>query len=348
MRPKALPFDWVRRQTAGAVRHGVPLDALLSRALIAPRFGDERDTISPLHYVLLCMNTTLAVEDATHGLARRGVDVPYTAIGLRMAVGCANLEGAILALQRLYARASEAVHIRLSTEQEAAILSVHMDAGDEGDAAFLEENYLCWTFMQVLYFLGRAPLVFSVTVRDPAHFCLGREHWAIPGPVQAGSVTEFRFPRRYLGEPPASRAGDNVVFECQRSWLTHLREGASGARANFVGPNGFVRFSDLARSSGKSASTLRRHLQAAEGGFRDARRRALVDMAYARLGAGDEGLEKIAIELGYSDVRSFRRFVKGATGLTPQEIRDRNGLPLEADDADAILALETACARVNF
>ncbi len=235
-----MPLHWAERQTRGAVRSGVSLDELFAKALIVPKFGDQRDTISPLQYALLCMSTTLALGDATHGMARTAVDVPFTAIGLRMALGCANLEGAILALARLYSLASEAVCIQLQTEQDIAILSVHLQAADEEDAAYLEENYLCWTFMQMLYFLGKAPAVSKVVLRDPRHFCLGMEHWAIPGWVYHGEVTQIEFPLRYLSEASVARAGDNVIFDCHKPWFAHLLDDATNSFSDFVGRPDFV------------------------------------------------------------------------------------------------------------
>ena len=60
-----IPFDSMKRHTAGAVRQGVSDDTLLARSLIGLRYGDHRDLISPAQCLLLCMNTVLAVEDAT-------------------------------------------------------------------------------------------------------------------------------------------------------------------------------------------------------------------------------------------------------------------------------------------
>jgi AraC-like DNA-binding protein len=301
-----------------------------------------------VQHSLLCLNTALAVEDATHGLARSGLDTCYPAVGLRMAVGCANLEGALISLSRLYGRASRAVGIQLTTDHEEAILSVHMDAADEADVAFLEENYLGWAFMQVLYFLGRTPPISEVTLRDPHHFCLGMPHWGIPGTVRYGEVTAIRFPRWLLGQPPAARAGVNVMWECHQPWMALFNRGASTSLASYVSGEGFVRFSDVVRESGKSTSTLRRRLQASGGGFRAARRRALTGVAIERLCQSDQNIEALSSELGYADVRSFRRFIKAATGLTPQQIRARRGIKTTDDDDHVLSELNAICARMNI
>jgi AraC-like DNA-binding protein len=47
----------------------------------------------------------------------------------------------------------------------------------------------------------------------------------------------------------------------------------------------------------------------------------LKDPSIRRLRTTDDGVKAIAAELGYSDARSLRRFLKAATGTTPQQLR---------------------------
>lgn len=350
MPSQPMPFDWVERHAAGAVRQGVPLDALLARSHIVPRHGDGRDHISAVQSVLLCMNTVLTLEDAAHGLARKGLGAAFPVIGLRVMLGSATLEGAIAALGRLYGMASDAVDIRLQVEEGAATLSVRMDAEDARDAAYLEENFLVWCFIQVLHFLGRAPPVSQVVLRDPLHFSQGLPHWGIGGPVTHGGTTSFTFPRRLLSAAPAARAGDNVMWECHQSWLQFVAGQATAGGGDvdrYLSGDGFVRFADMVRGAGVSPNTLRHRLQASGGAFRANRRRVLAEAATARLIADDDSVEAIATDLGYSDARAFRRFLKGATGLTPQQVRDRGGVGPTDDDRLALAALQALSARLN-
>ena len=62
-----------------------------------------------------------------------------------------------------------------------------------------------------------------------------------------------------------------------------------------------------------------------------ARERALVTAAVRRLLRTDDSVEAIAAEIGYSDARSLRRFLKAATGTTPQQIR-AEGVSSDPDD----------------
>ena len=344
----ALPYNCVKQHTAGAVRKGISLESLLAKSHIHLRYGDDRDIVSPIQRLLLCVTTAFDLGDATHGLARAGVGTSYSAIGLRMALGSLNLEEAIQALARLYGLASSAVHIQLTTEQEIAVLSVHMDTLDEKDVAYLEENFLIWMFMQCMHFLGRPPPILAVTLRDPLHFSLGLSHWAIRAPVRYGEVTSFRFPKRLLSEPPSCRAGENVLWEATPSYIALVSEGtAVAATTSYYSSDGFLRFSDMVRDAGVSATTLRRRFQASNGQFREARRRALVQAASDRLCASDDSVQTIAAELGYSDARSLRHFLKIATGLTPQQIRDRRGIGSLDEDRIALVQLRAICAKMN-
>jgi len=344
-----IPLSSMRPHIDGAVRQGLSLDDLLARSCIDPPHGDARDQISPAQALLLCLNTVISTEDATHGLARTGMRRTYPAMGLTMALGRSTLEGGLLTLAKLYALESNAVQVRLGAEQDSAVLSIHTETKEDQDAAYLEENFLMWLFMQLFRFLGYPPFVADVTVRDPFHFNLGRPHWVMQGTVRYGAATAFCFPRRLLAAPPGAPAGDDIMWECHRLLLDHLdRSPTTAAPGAYVTDGGFVRFADLVRQSGKSPNTLRRQLQATNQGFRDSRQRALVEAAFVRLGAGDDTVETIAAELGYRDTKSFRRFLKNATGLTPQQVRQQQGLDLAGAEARARLTIKALGQRLNI
>jgi AraC-like DNA-binding protein len=104
----------------------------------------------------------------------------------------------------------------------------------------------------------------------------------------------------------------------------------------------------MVRESGKSASTLRRRLRASEGTFRLVRQRALVDAATARLRATDDSVESVAAELGYSDARSFRRFLKGAIGMTPVEVRGPIGAAAWRETEEVWQEIRTAIQGMDL
>ncbi|MCK1274718.1 helix-turn-helix domain-containing protein [Bradyrhizobium sp. 61] len=340
-----MPLDWITRHVDGVVRQGLPFEQIMAASLIGLRHGDNRDLVGPAQYLLLCMNTALGIADAAHGLARFRIDPAYTALGLRVALGCTTLEDAILAVAQLYRTTSRAVHIELKTTHDVAVVNVRASSAQETDAVLLEDIYLSWIFMHCMYFLGVAMPVIAVSTRDPLHFNLGRRHFAIDAPVHYGAVTGMQFSRSLLGRRGLNRAGANPHWECFRLWLDFIEQGG-GSR---TGPEnlpdaGRLRMKDVAERFGVSTSTMRRRLSS-DGGFRQARGRKLVTAAIDRLQSSDDSVESIAAELGYSDARSLRRFLKATTGATPQQLRIAGSSP-QPDDSEVRLRLQAIGAAM--
>jgi AraC-like DNA-binding protein len=341
-----MPFDWITRHVSGVVRQGLPFEQMMAASLIELRYGDNRDVVGPAQYLLLCLNTALGISDAAHGLTRARIDPSYTALGLRVALGCATLEDAILSVGRLYRTASSAVQIELKTTSDLAILNVRADSARDADAVLLEDIYLSWVFMHCIYFLGTAMPVVDVTTRDAFHFNLGHRHFAVGAPVRHGAVTGMRFARALLGKRGTGRAGANPHWECFRLWLDFIEPGDLSSNGwGDLRDGGRLRLRELAEQAGVSTSTLRRRLAIA-GGFRRGCERTLSASAVRRLRDTDDSVEAIAAELGYSDARSLRRFLKAATGATPSQIRAESSSPRD-DDGAVRMRLQTLSAMMG-
>ncbi|MDH2350289.1 helix-turn-helix domain-containing protein [Bradyrhizobium sp. SSUT112] len=340
-----MPLDWITRHVDGVVRQGLPFEQLMAASLIELRHGDNRDLVAPAQYLLLCMNTAVGISDAAHGLARFRIDPVYTALGLRVALGCTTLEDAILAVAQLYRTASCAVHIEMKTTHDIAVLNVRAESARDADAVLLEDIYLSWIFMHCMYFLGVAMPVIEISTRDPLHFNLDRKHFAIDAPVRYGAVTGMQFPRALLGRRGLNRAGANPHWECFRLWLDFIEQGG-GTWTERDSPldGGRLRMKDVAERAGVSTSTMRRRMSS-DGGFRHVRERKLVTAAIGRLRSSDDSVESIAAELGYSDARSLRRFLKATTGATPQQLRIAGSSP-QPDDSEIRLRLQAIGAAM--
>jgi AraC-like DNA-binding protein len=342
-----MPFGWITRHMSGVVRQGLSFENVMEASLIDLHHGDNRDLVGPAQFLLLCMNTALGIDDAAHGLARSRIDPAYTALGLRVALGSATLEDAILAVGYLYRTASSAIQIELKTTQDLAILNIRADSILDADAIVLEDTYLSWLFMHCLYFLGNAMPVLGVSTRDPFHFNLGGRHFAIGALVRYGPVTSMTFPRTLLRRHGLNRAGANPHWDCFRLWLDFIEHGdAAPTKSDYVTARGHLHLEDIATRAGLSASTIRRRLLV-EGGLRHARQQALVAAALRRLRSSDDSVESIAAELGYSDARSLRRLLKAATGATPQQIRT-SGLSMHHDDTQVRQKLQEIGAAMGM
>jgi AraC-like DNA-binding protein len=100
----------------------------------------------------------------------------------------------------------------------------------------------------------------------------------------------------------------------------------------YLTTRGHLHLDDFAERACRSASKIRRRLRG-DGGFRRSRSHALAAAAVRKLRYSDDSVDSIAAELGYSDARSLRRFLKTATGATPQQIR-ASGVVADSDDTE--------------
>lgn len=336
-----IPFGLVERHTAGVTRLGLSIEGLLEASMITRQFGDARDRITPAQYLLLCANTSLGIDDASHGFAKVALGPSYAPIGVRLAFAYPNLEGALVALAKFYRSVSNAINYKLTYSHNTVTLSVTIDAWNDKDGAHNEELQLCWLFMNCLEFLGYPLPILQVTVRDPFHFNLNRQHWAIGGRVRYGDTTSFVFPRRLLAAPPGRTAGQMAFWDCHRHWLDHVETVRSTAPlSRYVCENDIVRFANMVKVAGKSANAVRHDLQASTGGYRDTRRSVLTKAISDRLRSSDDCMDTIAFDHAFSDARSLRRFIKKATGQTPGQIRRNDDRCPENDDVRALQKLK--------
>lgn len=317
-----IPLSWLARLCAGAEAQGVSRDQLFAQSLIELRYGDDRDRISPAQHLLLCMNTALAIDDAAHGFGFSRLNCGYSALSLRVMLGCSTLDDALQAVARLYGLESSIVRIELGTTDDAAILKVQAKAKTASGSFILEDIVLSWLFVCSSHFIGRPLPVIDVMTRDRTHMNAGHRHWAAKAPVCVGAVAALRFPRAALASRRIGQAGGDAHWACLRPWLQFV-EGDEDTPALAQATVSALRLDRLARQAGLSPQALRRRL----GGFRQIRRQALAEAGVALLRSGDASVEAVAADLGYADARSFRRFLKGATGKTPNEIRTVDVMP---------------------
>jgi AraC-like DNA-binding protein len=337
MMSSGIPISWALRHSAGSLAAGLSLDALLSDSLIELRYGDDRDEINAGQFSLLCMNTALGVEDGAHGLTFSRFHPQHCGMSVRVMLGSPTLESAIEAVARFYNLVSSTLRINLRTTHEHAVVTVRSEGRTPSAGCCLEDTYLTWMFMHFSSFLGRPLPAIDVTTHDPEYFGIGRRHHAIGAPVRLGGAAAFRFPKALLSSPRTAERSDTPHWDCFRMELDFIDSDYSHSPAlKWEHGLSSLRLGDLARDAGVSRSTLRRRLKSSQGGFRRSRERALTQAAVERLKSSRDSVEDIAAELGYSDARSFRRFLKSATGHTPREIREGQAVSIITDDSSRL------------
>ncbi len=316
---QGIPLSWVFRHCAGVVAHGVPPDALFQACLIDRRFGDDRDQISFAQFGLLWLNAGLVVEDEGLGLTRKGMPLGFSTLALRVMLGCATVERAITSIIRFYKFAP--VRFSLTFDGDEAILAAYSDDDDSGpNATIVEELHLTFLYGCLSLFLGRPLPVRMFQTRDRRHANLDGLHWATFAPVRYERLAALRFTKSILSAQRVTSGTDEVYWDMVRPWLM-LSEAKSTLSEDRWVTVGDLRLDALAREAGVSLSTVRRQMTSTHGGFRLVRKKLLVEASTQLLTSCSRSVESIAAQLGYSDARSLRRFLKAATGKTPDALR---------------------------
>ncbi len=325
VRIHSIPLSWARRHCAKAVAEGVSLDHLFDMALIEPRFGDDRDRISSAQLALFYYHANLSTDDEARRNSRGRIPVGLGMVAIRAMFGCSTLESAIGTIAHLYDLASTTMKVRLIIDYDEAILAVHCEDGQSGsDSSSLEDAYLSFLFMCISHFIGKILPLTVVETRDPTHMNLGQAHWAAGAPVRLGRLSAFRFPKSVLLASRVATDADELFCDIFREWLAFVEPGT----VPMIAPKyslGDFRVRQLAQAAGVSGATLRRRMDQFDGGLRQTRERALVSTGLDLLLNTADSVDSVAARIGYSDARSFRRFIKSATGKTPLEWRTQHG-----------------------
>ena len=314
-----IPISQVMRHCAGIARLGNSVDEVLRQSLIERSFGDDRDQVSFDQFGLLMLNTASWIDDESSGLGTRRIDSGIGALAAHAVMGCSTLEYALAAMGRIYH--STSIRFGVVLEEEDALLVVHGDkAQSDPLAPVLEELYTIFLFGILSYFVGRPLPVRAHQTRDPLHANLQGRHWATFAPVRLADVAGLRVPRTVLAAHRVGQGSDHIYWDMIQPWLSLAEGHAALADARFVKLED-LRVDVLAAEACVSPSTLRRKMTRTQGGFRQVRQRLVVDAGLQLLRGSSRSVDAVAAELGYADARSFRRFIKAATGMTPEVLR---------------------------
>lgn len=104
-------------------------------------------------------------------------------------------------------------------------------------------------------------------------------------------------------------AEDGIIPRIQRLFIHRMAFGETDLR-------------DVARALSVSVRSLQRQLKAEGTSYRQVTESARLSVAKQELRSSGRALNDVAILLGYSDERAFRRAFQRVTGITPAEYRD--------------------------
>ncbi len=258
-----------------------------------------------------------------------GQAVQFSQLGLLglAVMSSASAEAAFRVALQYYRQVAPAWDLELRVEGERAFLSVR-EAIPRGELrVFATEAILV-----ALQGLGRQALGPKYQVNEvrlsfpePAHSAVYREFLDFPLRFDQ-PVTEAEFPAALLAEPIASadpataQLAERYVASQHAQTSFDTVAGQVKRILHLDGP-GRPSLGKVARDLQTSTRSLRRALAQTGTSFQALLDQALRERAEAKMRGGSK-LEEVAHELGFSDVRSFRRAFKRWTGRTPNEFRD--------------------------
>ena len=269
--------------------------------------------------VLLSMTTISVTDDHFLGLGRTSVRPSELILALRIMMGCGTVDRALNSLVRFH-EVGNPISMGLRTDGPETQLWVSCDevfGGANGPA--IEDIYLNTVFGGLCYFLGRRFPAIAVSTRNFTQ-PINSDHWSMFAPVRCGQLAALHFPTWALRELRQGDPADDLCWEIlkHRIALDESKQTAlSGEAVSLRQLNSNI----LSYELGISTATFRRRNQASGSTFRRFREETLVEASLAFLADETKSIAWIAAQLGYADVRSYRRFVKGATGLTPDQLR---------------------------
>jgi AraC-like DNA-binding protein len=292
------------------------------------------------------MNMMVETEDHFGGRGRRAYPPSQLILMLRIMTACNTLERSISSLVSFH-EMGQPISIELRTDGMEAQLCVHCDDAFGGEnAPVIEDIYLNTIFGGLSYFLGRRFPATAVMTRNRGQ-ALGVRHWSMSAPVRLGGMAAFHFPLPLLTETRQADPTDDICWKV----LQHRLAVDNGINAQANDQSISIRQLNtiaLCAELGISPATFRRRNSYAGSGFRRFREETLVEASLSLLADGARSVSSIAAELGYADVRSYRRFIKGATGLTPDQLRANSvAATMRALEPEIIARIMEIATRVS-
>ncbi|MGC1303903.1 MAG: helix-turn-helix domain-containing protein [Caulobacteraceae bacterium] len=313
---RPVPIKEAYNYSLGAVERGIS-----QRQLFKSSYIDERtqERISLAQIVLLNITTILDTDDFLLGLGKRPLAPSHLPLMLRIMIGCNTLERALESLVRFHKMEGPiGLELRRDNLGVSLIVSCDDDFGFER-APLIEDYYLSTLNGALTYFLGRRFPATMVTSRNRG-LNQGDRHWSLEVPIRLGGFAALHFPTSLLAEERQGNVADDICWVTLEQRLSIDRVLTPGNSRPPISTR-LLNTDALCAELGISPATFRRRNTASGQNFRRFREETLVEASLGLLADETRSVTSIAAHLGYADVRSFRRFIKGATGLTPDQLR---------------------------
>lgn len=309
-----IPIDWVHK------RFQTQSKGLFEELLRRTGVASGSTSLTRSENTLLMLHSILALRDEGHALGARRLPPGFASVGLRVMGSARTLGAGLEALARYFAVADATLDLRLRIDGDEAEVTLCATGRDRAQAAMLEDIWLAPLSAFIAWHIHNRTPVTSMTTACPDHPSLGGRHFFESAPVTVHERSALRLPTVSLGLERRATAFEEPLWDalrfslCEDDDTARLPDG--GAIDAQTPRQAFMALPNL------SARQARRKVREATGSsFRDLRAVALVERARQLLCETARPVADVAAELGYAEERSFRRFLRKRTGLSPSTIR---------------------------
>jgi AraC-like DNA-binding protein len=318
------PEAWIRQISKGVTARGHDLASHLARLGIDP----DKSAFTRGEMVLVTVANGNIREDEALGLLPTRVAPGTLALRVGTMMTCPTLGAGIMVSNHLTAVTRSPILIRFVTEDDQVRLTVTATDGDCDGARVLEDLTIHAVYVLISWLVGHLITVTGFTTPLPDYPFLGLRHPIMNVETCPGRETSLTFPREALDWPIVAEMTTQPIWESMSWYQLALSNRVEGASVRILGQQipldelASLRMDDSVPEAEVGERQVRRRLVAELGKtFRDVKHDLMVDIAKELLSGTDLTLEEIAARLGYLEPRSFRRFIKGQTGLTPSQLR---------------------------
>jgi AraC-like DNA-binding protein len=282
------------------------------------------------NFAALWLAVAREMDDEFFGLDRRRMKVGSFALLCQALLGLATLEHAVKAICRGFAIFLDDVQLRLTVQDDQAMIAIDNHIASPSDRLFADEALLVMTHGLMCWLIGKrielgqaefaAPrpdhaseyaLMFSQRVRfEVAHTAIHFDASVLQSRIVQNSETL----RIFLRDAPQS------VFLRYRntdSWTARLRR----RLRDCIGGHDWPLLQQLATEFRVTPTTLRRRLEAEGTSYRKLKDDLRRDAAVNYLCTTRISVAEVAGLLCFQDTSAFRRAFKNWTGVQPSQYR---------------------------
>ncbi len=330
MQKGSVSIYFVNSALAPVLARGMDVAPLLAEAGISPAvLQAPLGRVTPNSFSALWLSVARVLDDELFGQDARRMKVGSFAMLSHILTDCATLRDALSRMAKFFNLILDDFQCALEIKGPQALLTIRETPGAPAPRVFGHETLLmlqhglaCWLIGRRIpilaagfaypepsrsaeyQFMYSSQLRFNEAVTS---LCFDRAHLALP------VIQNERTAREFVRNAPA-----NIVLKYKNvnSLAAQIRRQLRSA-PSFEWPE----FEEVAKSLGKTPSTLRRRLDQEGQSFQTIKDQLRRDMAIDYLCHTTRSVADIAAELGFAESSAFHRAFKRWAGASPGEYR---------------------------